>query len=129
MRILAIAILLFGFSSCSKKHDEIIGLWEVKTSYYKAQYKIYSEDDGFDCRVMLYNDGTKRYNYERDQPYFLFKGLKWSEDKFVDGTSGATKSTSVNPTFSVELVNQNTLEVVNSSPGSPRTEIWKRVNK
>ena len=129
MRFLPIILMLFVLSACREKHDGIIGRWTVKTSYYSANYKIFQDNDGFHCLVLSYNDGTKRYSFKKGDLYYYFKGLKWQEDKYVDGVSGATSDKKQKSTgmFSIEIIDADKLEVTSRLAGKPKKEIWKRI--
>ena len=91
-----------------------------------ATYKIVEGEEGFDCQVLHYNDGTRIINNEGSAPMYLFKNVNAQS---IDGNTGATGkkgSKSKSSSFSIELLGPNRLKVIQHISGQKRTEIWKR---
>lgn len=120
--LLLLTCSLFIF--CSKKEHKIIGLWNVKSNYYKATYKIEQQSNKLVGRVIYYNDGTTvLHETKTDKDLFLFD-LKLKKDTYIDAVSGATNTKK--QTTSIKLKHNDTLEVTSYIMKKPLIETWIR---
>jgi len=114
------------FVFCSKKEPEIIGLWSVKSNYYKATYKISLQKNNLIGKVMYYNDGTTLLKETKtDKDIFLFNLKETKNHSYIDGVSGATETK--NQTTSIKIKHKDTLEVTTHILKKPLTETWIRI--
>lgn len=114
--------------SCSK-HDEILGQWKTNNGFYHALYEIHTSDNGFDCKVIKYNDGTTSFDENHGKQYYLFKDLKWNKESYIDGISGASMKTTSKKKFEVRLLSKDSLEVTSYLLHKPRKEFWTRIRE
>jgi len=115
--------------SCKQKNDNIVGDWIVQSRFYQATYQIIEDDNQWNALVLHYNDGTTRYKYDGIQKRFAFKGLTKSKTAYVDGLSGATKSSGAKAkTIEINKKSKDTLEVTTYSMNKPIVELWVRKN-
>lgn len=109
---------------CSKNEHKIIGLWNVKSNYYKATYKIEQQNSKLVGKVIYYNDGTTAlHETKTDKDLFLFD-LKLKNNTYTDAVSGATNTKK--QTTSMKLKHKDTIEVTSYIMKKPLTEIWIR---
>ncbi len=63
-------IVAFTLTSC-QKHDNIIGVWDVKNDYCQAIYEIFKNDGKFIGKIHYYNDGEIEYKADdKKESYF-----------------------------------------------------------
>lgn len=112
-------------TSCSTQIDkQIIGIWQVQSKFYKATYKIETQDNRLIGKVLYYNDGTTiLYETGTDKDIFL-KNLKYKNNSYIDAVSGATKTTS--ESLIIKIKHKDTLEVTSYIRHQPLIEIWTR---
>ncbi len=121
--LLLLSCCLFIF--CAKKEHEIIGLWDVKSNYYRATYKIEFQNNRLVGKVIYYNDDTTVLKETKtDKDLFLFNLKQKSDNNYIDAVSGATKTN--NQTTSITIKHKDTLEVTSYIMKKPLTEIWIR---
>lgn len=128
MRLLIGLFIATLFISCSQKEEGLSGRWAVKTAYYTAQYEIVETEDGYNCRVLSYDDGTHKYKQGDACPRYLFKNIALSSGtRQTDGNTGPTKTHKKHQDFELNLLSKNSLEVTTLISGKKRVEIWKRI--
>ncbi|WP_292945370.1 hypothetical protein [Olleya sp. UBA1516] len=123
------AILLIITFSCSKSAPELLGVWQVKSNYYKATYSIINENDSIKAKVLYYNDGTTILRKEDKNTFYVFENLKPSNNGYVDAVSGATKTNEIKPNIELQSLHKDTLEVITYLRNKPLKEVWIRINK
>lgn len=123
------AVAMIILISCQHSNqDALIGQWKVSTQAFQAVYQIQPGESGYDCQVVSYNDGTKRYSKESKKRPFVFKNIDLQQASQIDGSSGATKSRgSVSNSHKIRVINENQLEVVSTIMNQKKVELWTRV--
>ncbi len=115
------------FIFCSRKEHEIIGLWTVKSNYYKATYKISLDENNLTGKVMYYNDGTTILRETKtDKDIFLFNLEETNNHTYIEAISGATETK--NQTTSIKIKHKDTLEVTSYIMKTPLIETWIRIH-
>ena len=84
--------MLLLLTSCVNHHDNVIGKWHSSASSFNAVYEIFSGEEGLDCKVVSYHDGTSSYASTRNAPIYLFKSANKRNGVYLDGTTGAAKN-------------------------------------
>ena len=102
-------------------------MWQVTDPYYAVQYQLLEEEDTLRARVLYYNDGTQNYRASTGNARYLSRDLQWSDGCYVDGVSGATKSSGADARITIQQVHEDTLEVRYAANQSPAAERWVRV--
>ena len=104
-----------------------MGKWKTLANHYKATYSVISNEGFYDCHILTYNDGTKTIVNNPSAPYYLFKQLKWQNDSYIDGISGATSTEDESSMFTITIKHFDTIEVVSRLTGVPSAETWVRL--
>jgi len=120
-------LLLLLLISCSKKPKELIGVWEVKSLFYKATYCIEDKDDKIIGRIIYYNDGTYIYKETGTEKDIFLHKIEKKSGLYIDAISGATIT---KKETTMKLVGKDTLEVISYIKNRPLKEYWikKRTN-
>lgn len=109
--------------SCVHKQDSLLGVWNVKSNFYKATCQIVKENNTYKGLVLYYNDDTSIYKHkEGDVKTYFFNNIKAENNQFVDAISGATIASS--RLAELKLKHQDTLQVTTYIKQKPLTEIW-----
>jgi len=116
--------MLFLFVYCTKAPEEILGVWKVENSFYKAVYKIENQGAKLLGKVLYYNDGTTILKETKTAKDIFLHDLKLKNDVYVDAISGATKTNSENLT--IKIKHKDTLEVTSYIQHKPLIELWTR---
>ena len=117
--------LLIFLIGCSTQIDErILGIWNVKSSFYKATYKIEKLDKNLVGKVIYYNDDTTIIKETGSNKDIFLKNITYKNDVFVDAISGATQTNSEN--LKIKIKHKDTLEVTSYIMHKPLIEIWVR---
>ena len=114
-------VLLFSVLSCSKKPTELIGIWEVKTSYHKATYSIEEHENRIVGRVKYYDDNTYIYKESGTHKDIFLHKLKRKDSIYIDAISGATMT---NKELVIQRKHEDTLEVTKYIHNKPLKEFW-----
>lgn len=127
-KLIAGIILTVILTSCARQGGEILGKWRVSNQSYKAVYEIKNGEEGMDCSVVSYYDGTSRLGETANRPMFLFKGSNKVKGAYIDGISGATKkkSKSKPKTYELRLRGKDSLDVLVHIGNQQRKEVWIR---
>lgn len=125
---LAILLTVSMLIACST-NDRINGYWTVKSTFYKATYLIGQFNHQKGALIVSYNDGTTAYTKETRPNQYVFKNLIKKEEGYVDAISGATKTTSNKPLDHLQLIHEDTLEVITYLFGKPLKELWIRTTE
>ena len=121
MRNIIFFLSLIGLTSCSKKPQELIGIWEVKTPYHKAIYSIEEEEDKIVGKIKYYNDHTYIYQETGSSKDIFLHKLKRKDSLYIDAISGATVS---NQSLIIKRRHPDTLEVTQYIHNKPLQEFW-----
>ncbi len=116
---------LFSLFSCSRPEPDITGVWSIENDFFRATYQLSSGKAGLSALVLHYDDGTTRINYDAQRKQYLFKGLAWQKQSFVDGISGATRKEKA---WNFRLIQkaEDTLLVEQQIAGRVLREFWIR---
>ncbi len=121
-----IMLLCLSFLSCMDKKDlRILGDWRVNNRFYQASYQIANTNGKLVGKVMQYNDGTTKYQWDNKNPRYLFKNLTSKDGVFVDGYSGATMKTD-GFKIQIQVLHEDTLNTTLFTNHHPTSEIWIR---
>ena len=126
---LKVTILLLVMISCTDKNQELLGVWNVESSFYSATYNILEEDGDLKALALYYDDGTTHFKYQegKTKKMYLFENLKFKNHNYVDAISGATKK--ANPEqLTLKVLDKDTLSVTTYIMHKPLTEKWIRKN-
>lgn len=114
------------FAGCSADiPEEIQGTWRVNSPFYKSTCAIVVEDGRALAKVLTYDDGTTKYSFSEDRPWYVFENLRSKGDTYVDGVSGATSKEVAN--VAVVQSDVDTLQITTYVMDRPLTEIWTRL--
>lgn len=119
-------VLIILFLACSTEIDQrILGVWQVKDTYYTAEYQIEYRNKKLVGRILYYNDNTTILKAtETDEDIFL-NNLKYKKGIFVDAVSGATKTN----TAQLKILNEDSLEATFYLNNNETTSaIWTKKN-
>lgn len=121
------ASFLIILIACQQRQDPLIGKWKVNSKFYYATYQILEDGNQLKGLVISYNDGTSKYHYDKEKPYYIFTGLKKENAQYyVNGVSGATTKNSESKSIEIKRINNDSLEVTTFVMSKPLTEIWTR---
>ena len=112
--IITVSILISLFACRQKVDNTIFGTWHFQSKYYTGTFKIIEEQNTIKGQVLNYDDGTSKYKWNDENPKYIFQNLKYKNNQFIDGISGATKKASMSPAITIKILHQDTLEVVNN---------------
>lgn len=118
MKKLVFCVLLM-FMSCSESPPTIEGVWNVRSEYYNAQYKITVDDGEYTGTVISYDDGTRKYSYDVHNKSYVFKQVTLNNGYF-------TNELNTSDPIYISQVNRNTLQVSSYILGKRLTEQWLR---
>ena len=121
-----ITLLLIISMSCNHQPDDMVGKWKTHSKHYTATFQIFEEGKKLNGLVLYYNDGTSKYNYDKNKPYYLFKGLKKKDDVYIDAMTGATTKSDTPKTLEIKKRNIDTLDVTTYIRNKPLREVWTR---
>lgn len=115
--------MLFG---CNSIDSDLYGTWEVHSPHYSSTCKIEKVDRKVRGKIITYDDGTSKIDASSGKSQFLFVDLQKKDDLYVDGMTGATKS-SDDPLMSIEIRSSDSIEVTTYHNKKPLTELWTRI--
>lgn len=124
-RWIIILITIIGVS-CHHHPDDLIGVWTVQSKFYSGTYQIKEDGKKLSGVVLYYNDGTSKYTYNEEKPYYIFTGLKKDNGIYIDAVTGATSSNEKPQTLEIQKIHLDTLEVTTYIRNKPLKEIWIR---
>lgn len=129
MKIFWTILTLLVLSSCQNSDNDLLsGKWKVSTRAFHAVYQIEKGTDGYDCRVVSYNDGTTVYSENSSTKPYIFKNWNATSDSQIDGSTGATKkSKSKSNMHEIRVLDKNQLEVTSKVLNQKKVEKWIRV--
>jgi len=129
MKIQTYILLLLIMCSCSKTPTVLLGQWKVESKYYQATYAIIEDNDSIKAKVLYYNDGTTIVREKDQKDYYVFKNLKYTNNRYVDAVSGATKVKEIQPSIELNPIHKDTLKITKYIRNKPLKEVWTRINK
>lgn len=116
---------MLGSIGCSKITEaKILGVWQVKSPYYKATYEITHTKDKLVGKVIYYDDGTTILHETGTAKDIFLKNLHYKNGMYIDAVSGATNTTE--KTTKLIMKHRDTLQVRSYVHHKPLTEIWTR---
>lgn len=123
LKIITLFIITISFNACAQK-DNIIGVWDVKTSTYQAVYEIVEHQNQFFGKVHYYNDGITEYKgKDKKEDYFLTDVI-FKDGKYINGKMYMPDGSFYKVIFTQK--DKDTLEVIMTIDGAPYKETWKR---
>ncbi len=125
MRVI-LSLIAFISTACTPLGNEIVGDWKVDSDFYNANYRIASEEGKLTTKVLYYNDGTTRYQYDGTQSKYIFHDLQEEGDVYTDGSTGATTSNKNKQNTKLELIHPDTLLISSYILQQQVTEKWIR---
>lgn len=124
MRKSLFGLFIFLIGCSSQIDNRILGIWNVKSTFYKATYKIEKQGKKLIGKVLYYNDDTTIIKETGTDKDIFLKNLTYKNEVYVDAISGATKTNSEN--FKIKIKHQDTLEVTSYISNQPLIETWIR---
>lgn len=119
-----LSLIVLFFISCNKPiAPNIIGNWQVKSKYYKANYKIEQHQDKLIAKVLYYNDDTTVLTATNTNADIFLHNLKYKDTVFIDAIAGATQTKN---TTQIKVTHKDTLRVTSYIQNKPLTETWTR---
>jgi hypothetical protein len=119
-------VLTIGLFSCESKSNELLGIWELESPFYKAVYRIIDNGDSVKTQILFYDDDTYRYRFNGQNLKYQFQNIKEKEGYFVDAVSGATENADEIEESKLEFLNADTLLVTTYKMKKTITEKWGR---
>lgn len=113
-------------TSCSHSSNSIEGKWVVSSLFHKATYEIVKHGKTHSALILMYDDGTTKFNHDPSKPNYLFKSMRKRKGIYVDAMSGATKSKNPKNGFQISARNIDTLQVDQFIKGKSISEVWTR---
>ena len=126
---LAFACGIFLLAGCAHNPESVLGTWAVSDPFFTAQYVLEKSEGKLAARVLYYNDGTQRYVLKGNSTKYLSRDLKWQNNTYVDGITGATQSSTSKPDICIAQIHSDTLRVQYAGKRTPHRETWIRVSK
>lgn len=114
-------LLAVSFFSCSSSDSNLPGDWKVISFYYQATYRVVEEDSKMAVRVMYYNDGTTKYNWNPENRWYLSTEIKKKNDVYVDATTGASKQFAK---IRLKSISSDSLEMQTLAFNGIMKELW-----
>ena len=112
-----------SFNACGQNNN-IVGVWEVKTSLYQGLYEIVEHDDVFYGKIHYYNDGITEYKGKNKKEDYFLTDVILKDGKYVNGKMYMPDGSFYKVIFTQK--DKDTLEVIMTIEGAPYKETWKR---
>lgn len=123
IRITVFLITIISLNACAQK-NAIVGVWNVKTDFYKAKYEIVEYQKKFFGKIHFYNDGNKEFKSKNTEEDYFLTDIEFKEGKYINGKMYLPDGSFYNVIFT--LKEKNTLEAVMTVNGKPYKETWSR---
>lgn len=121
-----LCLLVIANVGCSKGPDPIVGDWTVDSKFYRATCRIEANGDVFDAWFLDYDDGTTSFEGREIAKRYYFKNLKSSQNRYIDGMSGATNTSGSQSDFTLKLIHKDTLIITTNIMNQVSDELWIR---
>lgn len=122
--IVVFLFLSIILTSCAQNHDNIIGVWNVKTDYYQAVYEIVENEKTFYGKIHYYNDGTNEVKEDDGKDNYFLTGIEKKGKQYKNGKMYLPDGSYYEVVFT--LKDANTLELKMTFQGEPYKEVWQR---